>query len=186
MTRSATPAVIAALTAPVVRPFLMFEGQFASGWLRLWSGLADLTWAGQTWTGAGTLLAIGALTETSAVIASGTTVTLSGVPVALVSTAITDAQQGLPGRIWLGTLDDTGAVIASPVLAFAGRLDVPEILDGAETCTITVSYESRLINLQTARAWRWTHESQQVLYPDDQGFAFVTSIQGVDVKWARK
>lgn len=186
MTRSATPAVLDALAAPVVRPIFLYEGQFVSGWLRFWSGLGDLVWAGQTWTGAGTLLSMGPLSETSDVVASGTSVTLSGVPVGLVSAAILDAQQGLPGRIWLGTLDDAGAVIADPVMAFAGRLDVPDILDGAETCTITLSYESRLINLQTAREWRWTHESQQVLYPDDLGFAFVTSIQGVDVKWARK
>lgn len=82
MTRSATTPVLDALAAQVVRPVLLFEGQFASGWLRLWTGVGDLIWSGQTWTGAGQLLAIGALAETSEIVASGTTVTLSGVPTA--------------------------------------------------------------------------------------------------------
>lgn len=183
MTRTATPAVLAALDAAVVRPVVLFEGQFASGWLRLWSGLGDLIWNGQTWTGAGQLLSFGTLSETADVVASGLSVSLAGVPTALVTSAIDDARQGLPGRIYLGTLDDLGAVIADPVMAFAGRLDVPDLTDGAQDCTITIAYESRLINLQTAREWRWTHESQQQLYPGDKGFAYVTTIQGLDVKW---
>ena len=185
MTRAATTPVLDALVAQVVRPVLMFESQFASGWLRLWSGLGDMVWSGQTWTGAGQLLAIGALAETSQIVASGTTVTLSGVPTALVSAAITDARQGLPGRVYLGVMDTAGALIKAPVLVFAGRLDVPEIIDGAEQCTVSISYESRLIDLQTAREWRWTHASQQALWPDDMGFEFVTSIQSVEIKWSR-
>jgi len=185
MTRSATAPMLAALTAQVVRPIIFFEGQFASGWLRLWTGVGDLVWNGQTWTGAGQLLALGTLSETSEIVASGTTVSLSGVPASIVSACITDARQGLPGRVWLGTLDTAGAVIASPVLVFAGRLDVPDIIDGATECTVSITYESRLIDLQTPREWRWTHESQQALYPDDMGFEFVTSIQSVEVKWGR-
>ena len=34
----------------------------------------------------------------------------------------------------------------------SGRLDVPEITDGAEDCTIAITYESRLIDLQTAKS----------------------------------
>ena len=37
--------------------------------------------------------------------------------------------------------------------------------DHAESCRITISYESRLIDLNTARSWRYTHESQQALHP---------------------
>ncbi|HBN31649.1 MAG TPA: hypothetical protein DD416_10620, partial [Rhodobacteraceae bacterium] len=72
-----------------------------------------------------------------------------------------------------------------PVQAFSGRLDVPEIADDANTCTITISYESRLIDLNTARSWRYTHESQQSLYPGDRGFEYVTAIQDREITWGR-
>ena len=183
MTRTATSGLLTALVAPVVRPVLLFHGEFASGALRLWSGVGSLVWGGKTWTGAGNLLNIGGIAETSEVVASGTTISLSGVPVALVSAAILDARQGLPGRIYLGLLDEAGSLIADPVLLFLGRLDVPEIADGEDDCTITISYESRLIDLQTPREWRWTHESQRALYPNDDGLKFVTTIQGKEIKW---
>ena len=62
---------------------------------------------------------------------------------------------------------------------------MPEITDDAETCRITISYESRLIDLNTARSWRYTHESQQALHPGDLGFEYVAAIQDREVTWGR-
>jgi len=185
MSRTISPAVLAELSAGVVRPAIFFESAFPSGVLRLWSGLGPITWAGQTWTGAGTLLAVSPIEETTDVVAGGTTVTLSGVPTDLVSLVIADAQQGAPGRLWIGMLSAGGAVIADPVAWFTGRLDVPTISDGANTCTITVTYESRLIDLGRARQWRWTDESQKALYPGDRGLEYVTTIQDRQIVWGR-
>jgi hypothetical protein len=118
-------------------------------------------------------------------VAGGTAVSLSGVPLDLVQMAIEEARQGLPGRIWLGLLTEDGSIIADPVQAFSGRLDVPEIKDDADTCMITISYESRLIDLTVARTWRYTHESQQVLFQGDLGFEYVTAIQNREITWGR-
>ena len=175
----------AALASGDLRPALLFEGSFASGTLRLWSGLGEITWNGQTWSGAGHLLGLGVIEESTEVAASGVTITLSGVDPALVSAAIADARQGLPGRIWLGLLDEAGALIADPVQAFSGRLDVPQISDDASHCTIAISYESRLIDLTTPRNWRYTHESQQALHLGDRGLEYVAAIQDQDVTWGR-
>ena len=139
MSRDVTAAFAAALAEQHLRPVIFFEGQFATGWVRIWSGLGEIVWNGQTWAGAGSLLGIGSLDETGEVVAGGTAVSLSGVPLDLVQMAIEEARQGLPGRIWLGLLSETGQVIAHPVQAFSGRLDVPEIKDDADSCTITIS-----------------------------------------------
>jgi hypothetical protein len=185
MSRDVTPAFAAALAAQNLRPAIFFEGEFASGFLRLWSGLGDIQWNGETWTGAGTLLGIGAIEETGDVVANGCSVALSGVPADLVSAAILEARQGRAGRIWLALLSETFDIIDSPSLAFSGRLDVPEISDTGDTCVITISYESRLIDLNVAREWRYTHEAQQVLSPGDLGFQYVTAIQELEIKWGR-
>jgi hypothetical protein len=129
------------------------------------------------------LLNVGAIEETTDVVATGTTVTLSGIPTDLVSACINDARQGLPGQIYLGFLTAAGAVIADPVLAFAGRLDVPTIMDGAERCEIQITYESRLIDLNRAREWRYTHESQQQISPGDRGFEYVAGLQEREIRW---
>ncbi|PLL13945.1 hypothetical protein C0V75_00345 [Tabrizicola sp. TH137] len=185
MSRDLPPDFAAALAERDLRPVIFFEGAFASGPVRLWSGLGEIDWAGESWSGAGALLGLGSIEETSEVVAGGTSVSLSGIPPSLVQMAIAEARQGLPGRVWLGLLTPEGAIIADPVLAFAGRLDVPEITDDAETCRITISYESRLIDLNTPRSWRYTHESQQALHPGDLGFEYVSAIQDREVTWGR-
>jgi hypothetical protein len=185
VSRNLTPGFAAALAERNLRPVILFEGEFASGTVRLWSGLGDIVWAGKTWSGAGSLLGLGSIDETSDVVAGGTSVSLSGVPAALVQLAIAEARQGMPGRVWLGLLTPEGQIIADPVLAFAGRLDVPEITDDGETCRITISYESRLIDLNRPRSWRYTHESQQALHPGDLGFEYVTAIQDREITWGR-
>lgn len=183
MSRTITPAVIAELASGQVRPAIFFQAQFPSGFLRLWSGLGPISWNGQTWTGAGTLMGIGAIEESADVVATGTTISLSGIPTDLVSLCLADARQGMPGRVWVGFMSAAGAVIADPILAFAGRLDVPSIMDGAERCEIQITYESRLIDLNRAREWRYTHESQQQFSAGDRGFEYVSALQDKEVRW---
>lgn len=178
-----TAAALAEIGKETVRICLLFEAEFTGGTVYLWSGVGDLSWNGQTWLGGGQLLSVSEIAETSDVVASGVTVTLAGVDPAYVSAAISEAGQGLPGKIWLGFIDDTGAVIIDPLALFSGRLDVPQISDGAATCAITISYESRLVNLLKPNEWRYTHESQQLLYPGDKAFEFVTGIQEKKLAW---
>lgn len=183
--REMTPAFEAALIAADVRPALFFEGVFATGTVRLWTGLGDVVWNGQTWVGAGNLIGVSSIDETSDVVAQGLTISLSGVPTSLVSVVISDAQQGLPGLMWVALIAADGSIIADPEQAYIGRLDVPKLQDGADTCTIQISYESHLIDLLQPRELRYTHESQQQLYPGDMGYEYVASIQDKVINWGR-
>jgi hypothetical protein len=183
MTRGLSAANVAALAEAVVRPVVFFEGVFPSGTLRLWSGLGEIVCNSVTWTGAGNLLGVSALEETSDVVASGFSVTLSGVPAEFVALCIADARQGMAGKVWIGLLTEAGAVIADPSLGQAGRLDVPKLQDDADACRIVISYESRLIDLQRAREYRLTDQTQKLLYPGDRGLEYVTAIQGAPINW---
>ncbi len=97
MSRDITTAFATALADQQLRPVIFFEGQFATGWVRIWSGIGDVAWNGETWTGAGSLLGLGSIDETGEVVAGGTAISLSGVPLDLVQMAIDEARQGLPG-----------------------------------------------------------------------------------------
>ena len=183
MSRTITAAVVAELASGQVRPAIFFEAQFPSGFLRLWSGLGGITWNGSVWTGAGNMMGIGAIEESADVVATGTTISLSGIPTDLVSLCLADARQGMPGKVWIGFMTAAMAVIADPILAFAGRLDVPSIMDGAERCEIQITYESRLIDLNRSREFRYTHESQQLFSAGDRGFEYVSALQDKEVRW---
>lgn len=104
MARDLTAAMQAQAVAARVRPVLFYEGEFSTGFLRLWSGLGTISWDSKTWTGAGNLLAVSEITETTEVRAVGITCQLSGMPSSLISTALAAARHGLPGKVWLGLL----------------------------------------------------------------------------------
>jgi hypothetical protein len=183
MPRTVTPAFAAAVAAGTVRPAILVEALFDSGAVRLWSGLGDVVYASNTYTGAGNLLVIDALQERGDVQALGTTITLTGIPSVLVSLALAEPYQGRIVRIYQALLDANLAVIADPDERFTGRADVMAISDDAETATISMTVESRLIDLQRPRERRYTHEDQQTEYPGDLGLNFVAAIQDRPIKW---
>lgn len=193
MPRTLSGAVVAQLEGRVMRPVLFFEGEFASGTTRAWSGVGSIEWDGKTWTGVGHLGGVSPIKESQDPVANGMSVSLSGVPTSLISQALGDARQGRPGKIWLGVMAEgvdsptTTAleIVADPALAFHGRLDVPEIEEAGDSCTITISYENRLVDLERPRERRWTDEDQKIDYPDDDGFAFVNAVQEFNGFWGR-
>ena len=185
MARDLTASVITEITSTSLRPFLLFEGEFANGYVRVWTGYGNLTWNSYTWTGVGDFAAVSAVEETTETRAAGVTVSLSGIPSAMISTTLSSARQGKTGKLYIGVLDASGAVIADPYLAFQGRLDVPAIDDGGETATISISYESRLVDLERPRERRYTPEDLQIDYADDRGFEYVAALQDVSISWGR-
>ena len=185
MARDLTGDMVAAIIAQVVRPVRFFEGVFADGTLRLWSGVGPITWDGETWLGAGHLGRIGPIEETAEVKAAGVRCEISGVSTANLATALAQVRLGAEGTIWEGCIDENNDVIADPAISFKGRLDICEESDDGETATIVLTYESRLAALERARERRLTPEDQKALYPADEGFDFVPSIQEWNGKWGR-
>jgi len=184
MSRDLTSGVQSAIEAAQVQPFLLFEGLFASGYVRVWSGYGDIVWNGNTWTGAGSLAGVSAVQETSEIQANGITVTLSGIPSEFVSLVLDESEQGKSGKVYLGFLDASG-IIADPHLVFEGKLDIPAIQDNGEDATVTITYESRLIDLQRPRETRLTNEEQQREYPGDLGCEFVPAMKEITLTWGR-
>jgi hypothetical protein len=102
MSRDLTAAAAEAANAKIVRCVIFFEGEFATGTLRLWSGIGDYTWNGQTWTGAGQMLGVAPIEEVSEIRAAAFHVSLSGEASAILSANLSAARNGLPGKVWLG------------------------------------------------------------------------------------
>lgn len=185
MARDLTGPVGAAMAATNCRPVIFFEGEFASGTVRLWSEVGTMEWNGQSWTGLGSLTKISTIEESADVQARGIAVELTGIPRAMIEVALNEARQGKPGKVWIGVFDDNNRLIANPYLAFSGRLDVPEIARDGTSGRIKITYESRLIDLERPRERRYTHEDQQIDYAGDLGFEFVPSLQDAKITWGR-
>ena len=185
MSRELTTAMKSAVTADLVRPITLVQCAFDSGNLNLWGGIGNLTVGGVEYVGAGTLLQIGEIAESAELQANGLTVALSGITEPLISKARDEDYQGRELKVLLGTIDADGDVIADPVIVFSGFMDTMVINDGAETATIQVAVENRLIEFERTRARRYTAEDQKIDYPNDKGLEFVAEMQEKEIVWGR-
>lgn len=184
--RTLASGVSTELTATTVRPRFFFQLELASTYLRVWSDTYDVSWNGSTWLGNGFLFAFGGYQEKRNIEAVGLKVTLTGEPSTLVSTILNDIRQNKTAKLWLAFLNSSGAIIADPHLLFNGRLDTATLDDAPDQSRLELALENRLIDLQRAKDYRFTHETQQIFYSGDLGFEYVEQLKEWHQYWGKK
>lgn len=116
MTRGVATEIITALAQDSVGLFMAVEmlfddqsgtrfdeaGYVGDRAVRLWTGYADKTIDGETYTGAGSLLSFSQMEEASDLSAKGMTVALSGEVASLVSLALQEPYQNRKARVLMG------------------------------------------------------------------------------------
>jgi len=181
MARSLTAAMLTALAAGTVRPCPIAEIEVAGGFVRAWNGIGDLLFGGQNYTGLGDLAGVSPVKESSDIRANNVQFQLSGIPAAMMSTALGSVRWNKSAKLWLGLLDASEALIADPYLMFSGFTDVPAIEESGATARISISAESRLVDLKRSRVRTYTPEDQRRDYPADKGFDFVAGLQDAQI-----
>lgn len=185
MSRTLTTAMSNALVADVVRPIYLVRMVFDSSDLNVWSGMGDLSYGGETYTGLGDLLSISEIKETADVQATGMNVSLAGVKSSLVTIAKDQDYQGRELTVSLGAFDSSGDLIADPVIIFSGFMDTMTINEAGEYSSITIAVENKLIAFERSKVRRYTAEDQKINHPTDKGFEFVTAIVEKEIFWGR-
>jgi hypothetical protein len=181
MARNVPAALLTAFAQPSVEPFYAIEMLFDTSPVRFWTGLGDRTIQGQTYIGAGSLLTIGDLEEIGDLSAKSATITLSGVSTDIVALALVEKYQRRPCRVLFGVVGVTDVIEM-----FSGKMNVMTIEDAPDSATISLTIESRLVELQRAVPRRYNHESHVSRYPDDMFFSLVADLQDRQVVWGRK
>ena len=204
-------SIASSLSKDTIRPFFAIDLMFDTTPLYFWSGLGDLTIGTVTYLGAGNLLNISTMTETTDTQAANATVSLSGISQAMLSVALTTKYHGRIARIKFGMtrmneafllretsgyiLQESGALLSvssgdSEALTtlFVGYMDQMTIEEGPETSFITMALESKLVDLERPRPIRYTSEGQRIRFPNsspDKAFDFINSLQDKPVMWGR-
>jgi hypothetical protein len=185
MSRTLTSGMLGVTTADVVRPAYFVRMVFDSSVLNIWSGIGDLAFGGNTYTGTGDLLSISEITETADIQATGIKVSLTGIKTSFIAIAKDQDYQGRVLNVSLGAFDASGSLIADPVIVFSGFMDTMTISESGQYSTITVSVENKLISFERSKVRRYTAEDQKIDHPTDKGFEFVTSIVQKQIIWGR-
>lgn len=186
---------------------VQFGGQeVTSEPLYFWTGLGEITIGGITYTGAGQFLQISSVTETADLRAAGATVVMSGLPTDVISLALQEPYQGRIARIKFGmmnankanaveedgglfTLEDTGDLDFSEgdpavlIPLFTGYMDQMNIKEGPDDCTVTLSIENKLVDLEVSKTRRYTSEYAKQRDPNDTAFDFINDLQNRQLSW---
>jgi hypothetical protein len=208
MARDIFPSILQALEAPEITPFFAVDLMFGSSPLYMWSGYGDFVRedTGNTYLGAGQLLNISTVEETTEIQAVGANFSLSGIPSSFLSLALSEPYQGRECRIYFGVLIDGGLatqgldtittqfgdliVLQSGTQGFleifSGEMDQMNIVESSDTCNISVSAENALIKLERPVVRRLTSTDQKSRYPSDKGLEYVAGLQDKEIFWGRK
>lgn len=183
--------------------------------LRLWTGLSTLVFQGVSWTGAGTLLSVAAIEETTETAARGADIGITGVPSEVLALALRTPYQGRTCKIYFGVLtkdnkilkEDSNFVLlengdktrseSTPIgygnasfnEIFCGYIDQMNISEGPDMGTVQLKVENKLIDLERPKVSRLNSQYQKSRnIPEavnDLGFDFVESMQDQKLSWGR-
>ena len=208
MPRDLPAAFISSLSQKEITPFFAIDIDFDETPLYLWSGYGELyrEQTNTTYLGAGQLLNVSSVSETTEIEARGATLSLSGIPSQFLSLALEKPYQGRECKIYLGLIASSDFVLtqASDFLItqgndfiisetgsqgfieiFSGELDQMNISENAETATISVTAENVLIKLERPVVRRFTNEYQKTVRFYDKSMEFISSLQDKEIFWGK-
>ena len=179
-------AISSRLGADAQQMFFAVKAEFDTDDIRVWTGTDDITVNSETYTGAGTLLAISGVEEDLELKSSGLSISLSGMDSTVLNYALTENYQNRPITIFLGFQMGGSNESAGELTLFKGRMTSLQINDTPEGATVTIDCENRLVDLDRPSNLRYTVESQEFLNSGDTGFNRVQSLADKQIAWGQK
>ena len=181
MARAMSAAMAAEIVKTGTRPFLLVDLDFPSAPMRLTTRSRDVAYNGNLYLADGVLLAVSDFEETSEVSPAGLTLTLTAT--AGLRTIITTAFfQGRRASVWIGFIDGSGAVVASPIVLAGGIMDGADYGDDPAAPVVRLAVATRLRDMSITRERRWSSEDQKAVFPGDTGLRYVEAIAEFEIR----
>lgn len=184
--RGASAAVITELGKTQNQPFHLVDVIFDGTPIYVTDAWANVAWNAKTYTALGHFIGFSDIEESSALQVANLTAQLSGVDQSLISAVLSENYIDRTLRIYKGFLDDNAAVIASPILIFEGRMDAPTIEENPDdgSCTVSIAATNAWVDFERKSGRHTNHEEQQLFFPGDKGFEFVSEITS-EITWGK-
>lgn len=181
--RDITATTLSAATAAAIHPVLFVKLEFDGGDVNLHSELGDISFAGDTYTGTGRLGGVSPAEEVSDLSHSQVNLTLSGLPLDIVSTLFNEQYQGRTATLYLGYLNlTTRALVDTPTIIYKGLIDTADFEQG-KTFSITLSVGNRFAAWDKPQVRRYNNSSQQSRYPGDTGLQYIEQATYKTIIW---
>lgn len=183
MSREIDSATITALNSDNLNLANLVQMDFSTP-IKLTDWARDVVALSTTFDSSADLLEIDQFTESSEVQVNASTITLSGVSQTFVSLFLTNDYIDVRTRIWKAVLDNSDAVIGSPILVFDGRITGYSIVDSDTTSTVDVEVASHWKDFDLHNGRKTNNNTQQLYFPGDKGFEFASETNK-EIKWGK-
>lgn len=181
--RGLTTDVINALNARFVEQIIFVEMQLDSGTLRITSTPFNVTWNGHNWLSTHGLGSMELIKESTSEI-SGTAFTLSGVPISLLSTIL--SERLFKRKVIVRVANIVAGVLHVDPNVWTGELDMPQIQAGPQTLTIRVTAEHKTIAWQNPQPVVFSDADHRLDHPTDTFFSRMSEMTKKHLVWPRK
>ena len=185
MPRGATTAVLNEIANTVNQPFNLVEIQFTTP-LFFTDADRDVTWNSKTFLANGNLTGIGNIDEDIELRIGSISITLSGVALANISTALTEDYIGKKLLIYKAFMLN-GSLVVDPFTLgqyVISGMSISESYGGNGTASVSWTASSYWADFQRVGGRRTNSDDQQVHFPNDFGLEFAPLIIK-DVHWGR-
>ena len=148
----------------------------------------SIEFGGNEYLGLGKFSSVSDIEESSQLIVSSMTLSLSGVNQEWISIVLNEEYIDRQVKVYTGFLDvDTHVLITNPVLIFDGRIDAPIISENPDgkTSTVSISVTNAWVDFTRRTGRHANNEEQQALFPGDKGFEFASQ-NITDLVWGEK
>lgn len=164
------------------------------GTIRIHNGIGTYTWndgsGNQNWLGTGDLGQISKIQEGEEVSPYAIQLTLSGLDPDLVGEAIKESYYQRPVTLYVGALNDSDQLVATPDVMWTGFMDLMTASVGASGGdTLVLSCESELAMFERSRNLLFTNSSQQLIStntPPDTFFNQLQDMEDLTLAWGNR
>lgn len=175
--------LLAALAADHTRARYFAELEFDGGTERLWTGLGSITTLSNTWQGVGSLASIEGLEEGIELSPYALKLGLSRLDSSFASLAIDEQYHNRAVRLYLGAIDDAGALI-TPGLVFSGEMiEVQATVAAEDGDVVVLTCENELARLDRTANLRYTDTQLQADHSGDLGLQYLAQIADHQAEW---
>tara|TARA_R110002126_G_scaffold287911_4_gene441023 strand:+ start:777 stop:1412 length:636 start_codon:yes stop_codon:yes gene_type:complete len=161
------------------------KAEFDTDTVLIHTGLGDLVIGGETYLGAGSLLAISDIEDSKELKSAGVTFSISGMDIEVLGYALNENYQNRPISLFMAFVSGGTDDVDGYLTLYKGRMINIDISDDVTGSNITLQTENRLLDLRRPSNIRYTRESQQYLYAGDTSLDQVTKISQMDIEWGR-
>lgn len=182
MSRNAPAQAVTNLAAPHTVSFPLIEMQFTSGTTYACGLAFDVPWNGNTYLGVQSISAIEPIVETDTEV-KGLAFSISGIPPAYVSRALSENVTKRPVIVRLATLERASGTLTVDPNVWQGYMDLQTLIDSAGSNTLRITAEHRMIAWKQPKLLRFTDEDQRRRAPTDGFFKHIASVSQKRIIW---